>query len=98
MYIYLIRFCVYVLVLKKINLKIKLFSFSFLQGSGLLNSTVLQGMVFKRSVEGSVTKSDKSKIAIFSCPLDSLQTETKVRPLPILFLHLLKVNFTTPTR
>lgn len=46
-------------------------------GSGLLNSTVLQGMVFKRSVEGSVGKSDKSNIAIFSCPLDSLQTETK---------------------
>lgn len=46
-------------------------------GSGLLNSTVLQGMVFKRSVEGSVSKSDKSNIAIFSCPLDSLQTETK---------------------
>jgi hypothetical protein len=34
--------------------------------------------VFKRNVEGDVTKAEKCKIAVYSCPLDILQTETKV--------------------
>lgn len=46
-------------------------------GSGVLNSTVMQGMVLKREVEGSVTKTNKCKIALFSCPLDIATTETK---------------------
>ena len=48
-------------------------------GSGLLQSTVIQGMVFKRQVEGDTTKVEKAKIVVFTCPLDSMQTETKVR-------------------
>ena len=35
-------------------------------------------MVFKRVVEGNVTKVQDAKIAVFSCPLDSMATETKV--------------------
>jgi len=46
-------------------------------GSGVLNSTVMQGMVLKREVEGSVTKASKCKIVLFSCPLDIATTETK---------------------
>lgn len=34
-------------------------------------------MVFKRQVEGDVTDAKKAKIALFSCPIDIIQTETK---------------------
>lgn len=46
-------------------------------GSGLNKSEVVNGMVFKRFVEGDVASAEKAKIAIFSCPLDIIQTETK---------------------
>ncbi|CAB4014706.1 T-complex 1 subunit theta isoform X1, partial [Paramuricea clavata] len=46
-------------------------------GSGVLSSVVIQGMVFKREVEGNITKVQDAKIAVFSCPLDSMATETK---------------------
>uniref|UniRef100_A0A0K8SED5 T-complex protein 1 subunit theta n=1 Tax=Lygus hesperus TaxID=30085 RepID=A0A0K8SED5_LYGHE len=46
-------------------------------GSGLLNSESVYGMVFKRHVEGSITKKHKAKIAIYSCPIDNATTETK---------------------
>lgn len=46
-------------------------------GCGILSSEVLKGMVFKRAVEGDVTSAEKAKVAIFSCPLDISQTETK---------------------
>ena len=43
------------------------------------NSEVLQGMVFKRQVEGDVTKKFKAKVAVYTCAVDIMQTETKVR-------------------
>lgn len=46
-------------------------------GAGLLQSEVLQGMVFKREVEGDVSDVTKAKVAVFSCPIDITQTETK---------------------
>ncbi|XP_013118037.1 T-complex protein 1 subunit theta [Stomoxys calcitrans] len=46
-------------------------------GSGLSKSEVVHGMVFKRFVEGDVTFAEKTKVAIFSCPIDIIQTETK---------------------
>ncbi|XP_063241286.1 T-complex protein 1 subunit theta [Bacillus rossius redtenbacheri] len=46
-------------------------------GGGLQSSEVVQGMVFKRQVEGDVTKKEKVKIAVFSCAVDTMQTETK---------------------
>lgn len=46
-------------------------------GSGILNSTVLKGMVLKREVEGTVSKASKAKIALYSCPIDITATETK---------------------
>lgn len=38
---------------------------------------VVQGMVFKRQVEGEITHAENAKIAIYSCPVDIMQTETK---------------------
>jgi len=35
-------------------------------------------MVFKRQVEGEISKAEDCKVAIYSCPLDITQTETKV--------------------
>ncbi|KAG8249923.1 T-complex protein 1 subunit theta [Homalodisca vitripennis] len=46
-------------------------------GSGLFNSQVVQGMVFKRNVEGDITKKTGAKIAVFTCAVDITQTETK---------------------
>jgi len=46
-------------------------------GSGILQSEVIQGMMFKRQVEGDVGKCDSAKVCVFTCPLDSMQTETK---------------------
>ena len=46
-------------------------------GSGLTSSQVVQGMVFRRHTEGTVTKKDNCKVAIYTCPVDALQTETK---------------------
>lgn len=46
-------------------------------GAGLLQSEVLSGMVFKRQVEGDITSVTKAKVAVYSCPVDITQTETK---------------------
>lgn len=46
-------------------------------GSGLNNSQVVQGMVFKRQVEGEITRAEKAKVAVFGCAVDIMQTETK---------------------
>ncbi|CAG4930876.1 unnamed protein product [Colias eurytheme] len=46
-------------------------------GAGLLQSEVLSGMVFKREVEGEISNATKAKVAVYSCPVDITQTETK---------------------
>lgn len=46
-------------------------------GGGLNNSQVVQGMVFKRQVEGDVTMKTNAKIAIYTGAVDVIQTETK---------------------
>lgn len=46
-------------------------------GSGLNNSQVVQGMVFKRQVEGEIVKKTNAKIAVYTCAVDITQTETK---------------------
>lgn len=46
-------------------------------GSGLDNSQVVQGMVFKRQVEGDIIKKTNAKIAVYTCAVDITQTETK---------------------
>lgn len=46
-------------------------------GGSLYNSDIVQGMVFRRSVESNITKKENCKVAIFTCPVDAMQTETK---------------------
>lgn len=46
-------------------------------GCGLNSSETVNGMVFKRFVEGDVSSATNAKIALFSCPVDITQTETK---------------------
>uniref|UniRef100_A0A0K8TSQ8 T-complex protein 1 subunit theta n=1 Tax=Tabanus bromius TaxID=304241 RepID=A0A0K8TSQ8_TABBR len=46
-------------------------------GCGLLKSEVIKGMVFKRQVEGEIAKAETAHIAMYSCPVDITQTETK---------------------
>lgn len=55
-----------------------LFRVCLLKGSGIHSSEVVSGMVFKREVEGDVKALTDAKIVAFSCPLDSMNTETKV--------------------
>ncbi|XP_050438492.1 T-complex protein 1 subunit theta-like [Adelges cooleyi] len=46
-------------------------------GSNLYNSSVVNGMVFKRTNEGDITKQTNAKIAVYTCPIDITTTETK---------------------
>ncbi|ORZ03798.1 T-complex protein 1 theta subunit [Syncephalastrum racemosum] len=46
-------------------------------GSSLYESKVVKGMVFGREPEGIVQNATKAKVAVFTCPLDIQQTETK---------------------
>lgn len=46
-------------------------------GSGMLSSSVLHGMVFKKETEGDVTSVKGGKIAVYSCAFDGMLTETK---------------------
>ena len=36
-------------------------------------------MVFKRQVEGDIIKKTQAKVAVFTCAVDTMQTETKVK-------------------
>ncbi|KAI8092130.1 T-complex protein 1 theta subunit [Gilbertella persicaria] len=46
-------------------------------GSSIHESRVVRGMVFGREPEGIVQKAQNAKVAVFTCPLDISQTETK---------------------
>uniref|UniRef100_A0A0N5A824 T-complex protein 1 subunit theta n=1 Tax=Syphacia muris TaxID=451379 RepID=A0A0N5A824_9BILA len=46
-------------------------------GSGVQASRTMNGMVFKRGVEGEIKKVDNAVVAIYACPFDLTQTETK---------------------
>jgi len=46
-------------------------------GSGVLKSEVVSGMVFRRNIESNITKKENCKVAIYTCPVDAMQTETK---------------------
>lgn len=41
-------------------------------GSSVDDSTFMSGMVVKRNVEGSVERMAKPRIAVYSCPLDTM--------------------------
>lgn len=46
-------------------------------GSSLYRSEVINGMVFKRFVEGNRNSAQNAKVALYACPVDIIQTETK---------------------
>lgn len=46
-------------------------------GSAVQKSLVVQGMLFRRLVEGTITKAENAKVVVFTCPLDIASTETK---------------------
>lgn len=46
-------------------------------GSGISKIDLVQGMVFKRQIEGTITKVKNAKVAVFTCPVDIVATETK---------------------
>lgn len=46
-------------------------------GGSIFNSEVVNGMVYKRLVEGVVNHAENAKVVVYSCPLDIVQTETK---------------------
>lgn len=46
-------------------------------GSGVTMSEVIPGMVFTRQVEGDVTKAENARVVVYTCPFDTMQTETK---------------------
>jgi T-complex protein 1 subunit theta len=48
-----------------------------IMGGSLEQSRVLRGMVFGREPDGIVKKARKAKVGVFSCPIDTSQTETK---------------------
>ncbi|KAF7122702.1 hypothetical protein CNMCM5793_000812 [Aspergillus hiratsukae] len=48
-----------------------------IMGGSLEQSRVIKGMVFGREPEGTIKKARKAKVGVFSCPIDTSQTETK---------------------
>lgn len=48
-----------------------------IMGGSLEQSKVVKGMVFGREPDGSIKKAKNAKVGVFSCPIDTSQTETK---------------------
>ncbi|KFY93066.1 hypothetical protein V500_03930 [Pseudogymnoascus sp. VKM F-4518 (FW-2643)] len=48
-----------------------------IMGGSMEQSRVVKGMVFGREPDGSVKKAARAKVGVFSCPIDTSQTETK---------------------
>jgi len=48
-----------------------------IMGCGIQSSEIVRGMVFRRLVEGNINNVTDAKMAVYSCALDSMQTETK---------------------
>ena len=48
-----------------------------IMGGSLEQSKVVKGMVLGREPDGSIKKAKKAKVGVFSCPIDTSQTETK---------------------
>ncbi|KAL7749547.1 T-complex protein 1 subunit theta [Sorochytrium milnesiophthora] len=46
-------------------------------GGSIFDSTCIKGMVFGREAEGDIKRVENAKVAVFTCPLDISQTETK---------------------
>jgi len=69
--------CVKILPPDSIRFNVDNIRVSKLQGSGILASKVVNGMLFVRSCESNIQTVKDAKIAVFTCPFDMLATETK---------------------
>jgi T-complex protein 1 subunit theta len=48
-----------------------------IMGGSLEQSKVVKGMVFPKEPDGTIKKVRKAKVGVYTCPIDSSQTETK---------------------
>ncbi|KAK0623176.1 chaperonin Cpn60/TCP-1 family [Immersiella caudata] len=48
-----------------------------IMGGSLEQSRVVKGMVFAKEPDGAIKKAKKAKVAVYTCPIDTSQTETK---------------------
>ena len=48
-----------------------------IMGGSLEQSKMVRGMVFPKEPDGSIKKARKAKVGVYTCPIDSAQTETK---------------------
>ncbi|KAK0646242.1 chaperonin Cpn60/TCP-1 family [Cercophora newfieldiana] len=48
-----------------------------IMGGSLEQSRVVKGMVFPKEPDGAIKKAKKAKVAVYTCPIDTSQTETK---------------------
>ncbi|KAG7129496.1 T-complex protein 1 subunit theta like [Verticillium longisporum] len=48
-----------------------------IMGGSLEQSRVVKGMVFPKQPDGTIKKVKRAKVGVFSCPIDTSQTETK---------------------
>lgn len=48
-----------------------------IMGGSLEQSRVVKGMVFPKEPDGAIKKAKRAKVGVFSCPIDTSQTETK---------------------
>ncbi|XP_065907304.1 T-complex protein 1 subunit theta-like [Dysidea avara] len=69
--------CVSILPKSHNNFSVDNVRVSKILGSGVLSSEAMHGMVFKREVEGDVTKVKDAKIVVYTCEFDAMGTETK---------------------
>ncbi|VDN02439.1 unnamed protein product [Thelazia callipaeda] len=69
--------CVQILPMNTYNFNVDNIRVCKILGSSVQSSQVMNGMVFLRGAEGEIKKVDRARVAIFSCPFDLTQTETK---------------------
>lgn len=69
--------CISILPDSKVQFNVDNVRVTKILGSSLPQSQVVQGLVFKRSVESTIIKKTNAKIAVFTGPIDITQTETK---------------------
>jgi T-complex protein 1 subunit theta len=68
--------CINVLPEKKEKFNVDNVRVAKILGGSLMDTKVIQGLVVVRNVEGSVTKVENCKVAVYNCPLETQGAET----------------------
>lgn len=69
--------CVQTVPAKSSNFNVDNIRIVKILGAGVGSSTVMNGMVFRRGAEGDIKRVSDARVAVFACPFDLTQTETK---------------------